>query len=221
MIVEFVHAYQLIFELKLLLRKYFDYSQKDRSPLISLRKVFEQLNGSHPTYEHSFWAKGSLTKLKEYCLHFSNNTSLQNEHHINLHMTAHQALLTTMHIQELLNSLIMNPYTQNSGVILKLFPIKNSFLNLQKHIKQMIRYFPKVLRPFWNNENVILCLLRIRTQLTEIYGSDFFAKYCKWPRKRVSGDLFQFLVQRFKERGFEALLPTIQQIFESERRANG
>ena len=66
--------------------------------------------------------------------------------------------------------------------------------------------------PYWDNENVILCLLRIRQSLIDIYGEDFIDKRLKWPAK--SKELLEFLSQRYRERGFESLLPTIQQFHE-------
>lgn len=217
MMVEFIQTYQLTFQIKTLIHEHLDSNEKSNSVLHSLSHILGQLVGHFPHQGRSSfsrWAKGSLTKLKEYAEQFSRNSSHQNKQHVNLHMATHQAWLTALHNLELLNSLSMNPYTPNSDAILLLLPLKRTFNTLQIRFNQVIRHIPRVMREYWNNENVILCLLRKRAQFIEIYGSDFLYKRLKWPVK--TKELAQLLVERYQARGFEALLPTIQQILDSQ-----
>ena len=215
--VEFVQTYQLTLQIKKLIQENLDSPQISSELFPSLIQILGQLTGCLSQHERSAfsrWTKGSLTKFKEHCEQFSRNSSHQNKQHVSLHMAAHHAWLTAIHNFELLNSLYTNPYTQNPKTLLHLFPLKRSFHILQNRINQIIRYIPHVMNDYWNNENVILCLLRKRAQFTEIYGSDFLYKRFKWPVKIK--ELIQLLVLRYQARGFEALLPTIQQILDSE-----
>jgi len=217
MMVEFVQTYQLTFQIKTLIQQNLGFSQISQALLPSLIQILRQLIGGIPQQERSSfsrWTNGSLTKFKEHCEQFSRNSLHQNRQHVNLHMAAHHAWLTAIHNFELLNSLSINPYTQNQQSLLRLFPLKRSFNTLQIRFNQIIRYIPRVMNDYWNNENVILCLLRKRARFVEIYGSDFLNKRFKWPVK--TKDLVRVLIQRYKSRGFEALLPKIQQILDTE-----
>jgi len=78
---------------------------------------------------------------------------------------------------------------------------------------QMGRTIPRILNEYWNNENVIYCLLRKKDVLEEIYGSDFY-KRLKWPKK--TSDLIELLLNRYQARGFEALLPLIHHLLVSK-----
>lgn len=218
MIVEFVHTAQLTAKLSVLSEEYFSAKKPSLSGLPHLKQGVAQLLCNYPqqnSSSHSRWTKGPLTKLKEYCQIFSCNSSHQNKPQINLHMAAHQALLNTVHLHELLNSLTVNPSIPNSGTLLNLLPIRRTFDTFQARMNQVIRYFPSVLHPFWTNENVLLCLLRKRSWFLDIYGPDFFDKRFKCPVK--AKELYQFLTQRFQERGYDSLIPMIQLYCDSER----
>jgi hypothetical protein len=220
MIVEFLQTYQLTFKIKTLIQEHLDSPQTSETLYSSLIQLLAQLIGCFTQKERpsfSPWIKGSLTKLKEYCEQFSINSSHQNEHHIHLHLAAHQTWLTAVNNLEMLNS-SSDLNKKNSDVILFLQSLKKSFHVLQLRFNQVIQYIPKVIVDFWHNENVILCLLRKRSQLVEIYGPDFLYKRFKWPFK--AKELVQLLINRYQERGFEALLPTIQHILDSAETLN-
>lgn len=217
-IIGFVETYQLTSQIKILILERLDSNQDFQSLFSSLKLTFKRLLESHPQQEnssHSRWTQGALTRLKTYCEQYSRNSSHQNKHHCNLHMMTHQAWLTAFHTLELVNALTVNPYTQNAETILHLLPVKRSFNSLLNRINQVMRCFPKILHAYWNDENVMLCILRIRGELTQIYGSDFLHKRFKCPFKPK--ELIQFLLKRYQERGFDDLLPTIQQLFETEK----
>ena len=218
MIVESAHSFQLAIKLNTLIQEHFDLQKPSSSLLSDLKRILEQLITHHPQQEsssHSRWTKGSLTKLKEYCELFSRNSSHQNKHHTTLHMTAHQALLNAVHLQELLNFVMINPAASDSAPLLNLEPFKRTFKAFQTQINRLIRHFPKVLKPFLENENVILCLMRTRQSLIQIYGSDFIDKQFKWPVK--SKKMMDYLCHCYEKRGFETLLPTIRQMQEAEK----
>jgi hypothetical protein len=214
---EFIQSYQLTLQMKILIQD--DLNSRQELSLLSssLIQLLGQLVGYLPQQERapfSRWTKGPLTKFKEYCEQLSHNSSYQNKLYSNLHMAAHQAWLTAIHNLELLNYLHISSYTKkNQRSILFFHPLQRAFHGLQMRFNQIRRYIPRVMSAYWNDENVILCLLRKRALLTEIYGSDFLYKRFKWPMK--TSELIRLLVQRYQARGFEALLPTIQHILES------
>lgn len=217
MIVEFVHTVQLAARLKALVSEHFNSEGSSQSGLANAKQILEHLIRYHRHQEpssYSRWTKGCLTKLKEYCELFSSNSLHEEKHPINLHMSAHQALLNAIHAQELLNSLIINPYIPNSEGVLNLLPIKRILGSFQSKINQLIRYFPQVITPFWDDENVILCLLRNRPLLLDIYGADFIDKRFKWPVN--TNELVQLLSTRYQARGFDSIFSTIQQLFEAD-----
>lgn len=213
---EFVRVHQLTSQLKTLTQEHLDSDQSSRTILHSLLQILGKLLGCFPQQKNSTfsgWTKGSLTKLREYSEQFSRNSSHQKRQHVNLHMATHQTWLAAIHYLELIRSLCINPYTQNSDTILLLLPLKRAFNSLQIRFNQVIRSFPRIMNEYWNNENVILCLLRKKALFVDIYGPHFLFKHFKWPVK--THDLIQLLIQRYQLRGFEALLPTIQQIVDS------
>jgi hypothetical protein len=215
---EFIQSYQLTLKIKLLVQEHLDSHPPSDALIFGLIQILGQLVGCPPQQERpssiSHWTKGPLTKFKEHCEQFSRNSLHQNKQHVDLHMAAHQAWLISLHTLELLNSLTLNPYVANPKTILFLSPLKRAFQHLQIRINQIIRYIPRIMNVYWNNENVLLCLLRKKELLTEIYGPDFLHKRFKWPLK--TAELIQLLIERYQARGFDSLLPTIQQLLVSK-----
>ncbi len=217
-LVEFLHAYQLALQIKVLVTEYLDTIHQSDQEFNPLLQIFSKLLGSLPQQDQfSFfrWTKGSLTKLKEYCEQFSRNSKHRNADHINLQMAVHQAWLASMHNLTLLSSL-QPAYSRQQKTTFLLNPLKRAFNNLQIRFNQITRYIPQVVTAYWNNENVLLCLLRKRKQLAEIYGPDFFYKRFKWPLN--ADEIAQFIIKRYQKRGFDSLLPWIQELLALEEK---
>jgi hypothetical protein len=212
---EFIHSYLLTSQIRTLIQNRADPNQAFDALPPSLVEILGRLVGSLPHNESSRWTKGHLVKFKEYCDQYSRNSAHQNKQHAHLHMAAHQALQTAIHNLELLNSLHINPQHQKDDIAILLLPVRRALHTLQIRFDQICRYLPRIVSTYWNNENVILCLLRKRGLLSEIYGDNFLFKRFKWPIKSFP-ELFRLLVQRYEARGFEALLPTIQQLYQVE-----
>lgn len=214
---EFIQSYHLIVQIKSLIQKRLDSNQTLDSLFDSIIPILGQLVGGFSQQERppfSRWSRGPLTKFKEYCEQFSRNAAHQNKKHVNLHLAAHQTWLKALYNFELLNSLHINPYTPNTKSILFLLSLKRAFHSFQTRFDQISRLLPQVLNEYANNENVILCLFRKKDSLSEIYGRHFLYKRFKYPVK--SSELMEFLIKRYQMRGFEALFPTIQHLFESK-----
>ncbi len=207
-IVEFIQTYQLALQIKTLVQEYIDSIQTSDHAYTSLFQKFGQLIGSLSKQEYfSQWTQGSLTKLKEYCEQFSLNSKHQNESHIHLNRAVYQAWLTAMHHFELLNALKPNKAQKKAYLLIS---FKRSCHHLQTRFNQVMRYIPRAMMTYWDNENVALCLLRKRTQLAAIYGADFLSKRFKWPIKL--DEMISLVIQRYQKRGFDPLLPMIKNI---------
>ncbi|MFI0434283.1 MAG: hypothetical protein ACH350_00970 [Parachlamydiaceae bacterium] len=182
----------------------------------ALIQILSEMIGSPQQQEHpsiSRWIEGPLTKFKEYCEQFSRNSSHENKCHVHLHMAAHQAWLMAVYNLELLNSLWTNPYIPHSRSSLFYLPIKRSFQTFQIRLNQVYRYIPRILHDFADNENVVYYLMRNQRALSEIYKEDFFHKQFKWSKK--SSPAIALLVSRYQTRGFEAIPPSIQHLYDT------
>lgn len=213
MIVEFVHIYQNLFQVHTLIQEQLDSNHLSVTLFPSLIQLLEQLVGSPSQQEKSSfsrWTKGSLTKFKDYCEQFSRNSSHQNKQYVSLHMAAHQTWLVAVHNLELLNSLYMHASLKPIQQQMKTISFKRIFNHLHMRFNQVIKRFPRVITDYSNNENIILCLLRRKSQFVEIYGTDFLANRFKWSTKLK--ELVQLATQRYQARGFEAILSMIQQL---------
>lgn len=211
LIEEFIRSFQLNFQINRLLEDQLGSSQNISTICTPCLRILLQLIG-HPSQQEkslaSLWTKGPLTRFKEYCEHFSSNTFHQNKEHVNLHIATQHAWLMAVYIFELLNSYATNPS------ILFLMPLKRAFNLLQKRFNQIGKYIPRVTSAYWKNENVILCLLHKKNILEEIYGLESLYKWFKWPEK--TADLNKMLVERYRLRGFQDILPIIQSLFAKE-----
>ena len=174
-----------------------------------------QLIGLLPHREHPsfpYGTTGPLTKLKSYCEQFARNSLHRHPSHLALHKAACQTWLAAIHGMELLNAWqvelrdVVNPSA--------IFPLKRSFDKLKIRFNQLTRSLPRVIRDYRQNENVLLCLLRKKEALSDIYGSEFLYTHFKWPLQ--AQELAQWVIQRYRGRGFEALQSTILQLFENQ-----
>lgn len=215
-VVEFIQTYDLISQLETLSKDSLDSLQTTENVLSSLTLIFIQLVGSHTQQEglsFTFWSKGCLSKLKEYCEQQSRNTHHQDEHHVTIHMAVHQAWLNALHNLELLNALHPTEIKSAKSAFL-LLSLKRHIKSLQTRFKQVVQAIPRLITNFWDNENVLLYLLREKPQLIKIFGSDFLYKKLKCPIKsKLYVDL---LTQRYHARGFDSLPPKIQEALATE-----
>jgi len=214
---EFIESYQLVFQIKTLIQKRLNFNQTLDSLSSSLIHLLSQLIGSppkHERYSFSRWTKGPLTKFKEYAEQFSRNSRHQNRMHIHLHISTRQAWVKAIHNLELLDYLYVNPCPPNPKAVLFLIPLKHALKTLQVCFNQISRYIPRIVNAYWDDENILLFLLRKKALLAKIYGNDFLYQEFKWPIK--GSELIQLLTERYQTRGFEALLPVIQELSQEE-----
>lgn len=212
LLVEFVHVHQVINQIQEYSTPGF-HSEELPEPLFSsLITSLKQLIGNAPTHYQFFsffhWSKGSLFKLKEYSKLLVRHA--ENEHRplFLLHRIINQTWTIANQSLELLHKMeeLIAPLKHNTDLILQL---KNTLKKLFSCFNQVIRKVPSIIEAYRNNENVMLCLLRQKDALQQIYGHVFYKKF-KW----LSTDqLKNFLHQRYHARGFNSLLPSVQQVF--------
>jgi hypothetical protein len=159
----------------------------------NVSQCIEKLSGSSKISMKMYsWnlEEGILSKLKNYCEHFS----LNNKDYHDLHHFAHQAWLNCL----------------QSFEILKCNCISSK--NLQKvlnRIASLMRRFARIalrlIQKYREDENILFFVLRNHEQLDAIYGSQFvFKLFSRLFPRGLSGAL-EFLQQRYSARGFENL----------------
>lgn len=213
---DFIQAHLLIAQIRDLIQINMHLPQVSTALFPSLIQILEQLIGSS-SYQrhsvHSYWANGALTKLKEHCEQFSLNSSHQNKRYLSLHLSTYyawsMAIDNLAYLKSLDSSSQPNPsFSQDSN------SIKRSFEQFQKRFNQITRTIPLILKGYWNNENVLYCVLRKKEIFAEIFGKEFLSKKLKVTKEK--SDLVKFLVQRYQVRGFENILPAIERLFDQE-----
>lgn len=212
---EFVNAHHLTTQMQPLMDHYCESETHSELTLSQLNRLGGQLVGcfsNHKQFSFSRWSQGSLSKLKEYSEKLSIQTQNQNVQFTNLQMITRQAWINGVHNLELLTSLQeFFPKTERHLVLRAKF--KKAFKNLTSSFSRIARQIPLIVRQYWQNENVVLCLLRHHAPLMTIYGNTHLYKKFKWPSKIT---LKEHLDRRYLERGFVTLIPIINQIFTRE-----
>jgi hypothetical protein len=204
---EFVLTYQLASQIRDLTLKGFGSKQNLEESIPSLFYHFNQLLGFGADPDQSLcWTKGPLTKLKNYCEQFSQNTENQNKIHWDLYTYVHQTWVTALENLEL-----MNIFQQSRAIRLtksSFLNIKRTFGHLEEQLNQIVKHIPRVLSSYKNNENVLFFLMRKKESLSEIYGSDFLSKIFNFSQTNT---LFQLMTKKYIKRGFDHLLPRFEQ----------
>lgn len=216
---EFIYAFQLFLKIKTLISESSAPRQTTDSALSSMIDLFTQLVGNQGFQEklsHSQWSKGCLTKLKDYCEQQSRNSKHQKKQHLALHMAAHELWLSALHNLELLQ--VLNENLQLGKTEYLVVSLKRTIGIIEKRFNQVIRSIPRLINNFLDNENVIQYLLRHQRQLAEIYGTDFFTNVLK--RHLAPNAYVEFIVRRYRSRGFVELPQKIEQLLASEEFPN-
>lgn len=206
---EFVEAYQLY--------KQIQYQAKSPLSLASLESTLPELYAcfiqliGYSSYPHAFalFEQGSLSKLKDYCEQFSQNSYPQNKIGLVLYNQVYKLWLKSLYILESLRKLEL-AIESKEELLLALEKELNQFNLL---MKRMTKQIPRILAVYQNDENVLYFLLRNQNQLTNIYGSSFILKIFKTLFKKER-QAFQWLTKRYTERGFNHLMPTLHQQFD-------
>ncbi len=213
MIVEFIETHQLLLQIETLFQNMQGSQQlfleKELSSLIQMAPFL--LQGFSSSHEASSfgWVEGALTKLKMYCEHFCSNAEQKEKKGIELYLALHQTELAVRHSFSLLSSLKRQGIPSEAFSFLS---IQRAFASLKMRFNRVIRSFPRLVRDYCHDENILLCLLRKKGALTKIYGSDFLAKSFKCSLSPQ--ELMRLLLKQYQTRGFFSLPPLIQKNLE-------
>lgn len=208
---EFIHIYDLNTKFKSIIEEH-----AESDDVLNFHSSFTQflhlLIGSHPFNTQTLitdWISGPVTKLKNYSEYFSQNTEHQNKLHFNLSLVAHQTWLVIVQNLELFRFL----KKESTSLPLPQFSeqFQRAFYHLQMRCNQIRRLIPRIVSTLWEDENVILYLLQKKEVLAEIYGSKFLSKQFKSPWNEPQ--LQELLIKRYRARGFDSLVPIINQHF--------
>ena len=209
---EFLQSYQSHMQIKSILNKCFDDSAITDYHFSNLEKIMSQLVGYlSPQKQHtsiSRWKRGTLSKLKEYTEKLLEQIKREDKQLQNLYKAVHRAWLIAVHNLELLHQ-SQNVFLKTEQASVEIEKLKKGFKPLERELKRIKNQIPFLFRTYWNNENIIFCLFRYREALIGIYGNDFNKKF-KWPTNHSK--IKNLLDKRFQERGFDSLLPHINQI---------
>ena len=175
-------------------------------PFAELIVLLKQLVGTQthvqPLSPLSNWTTGALTKLKKYCELLSRHTPYQKRHPLQLYRAVHQTWIAAIDHLELLQ-IMHTVLTQNITPVSKIY-IKR-VKNLQTRFERVIKQVPKMIHPYWNNENVMLCLMRYKGPLTQIYGEIPLYEKFKWPINPQ--EIKDALIQKYTKKGVKYIAP--------------
>lgn len=207
---EFIMTHQLASQIKQCAQATFPSNQNSAEFVSPLFQQLNQLLGTAVNKEKtsaSRWTRGPLTKLKNYCEQFTLNSQHRNKRHVALYTYVHQAWLSAIHNVELLS---LFQQTLHVPVATSMFSsIKRALTHLDQRLNNISKQIARILGSYQDNENVLFFILRWKDPLSKIYGADFITHIfkCFFQTDQVS----QLLIQRYLKRGFEHLLPLIQE----------
>lgn len=81
---------------------------------------------------------------------------------------------------------------------------------LFKHFARVVELIPQLMIQFKTNENVLFFLLKNQEELDKIYEPSFVRELCAEMFDGGLQEMAEFIVKRYRERGFFHLIPTIE-----------
>ena len=216
---EFFSSHRLILQVDTQIKNYLTSSE----PISSLQKflipILGELVDPITHYTNSslpHWKKGSLIKLEEYCSLLLNSCLVPLTLHNSCQKLEKAAKKTLSTAIALSKKLTIIPHSQQPLIDSDSFSMLNhAYQTLLDQFNQIIQTLPRILKTGRNDENIVYCLLRNQNSLAHIYGNDRFEHHFKW--LKITPKFTKFLIQRYKTRGFDPLLPKIKQLCESNR----
>lgn len=211
-VIKFLETHELVRQIRYL----FDFNNSLNSALEqSIHPLYQKLSQlvdpvsdyNREGQSSSQWTKRPLTKLKHYCEQFSINDCYRNKAGQILSRSAQQAWLSALQNLDLVR-IFQQSIASPSTIASFISAIKQNLNRLNRHLNRVEKYLPYVLSSYEDNENVLFFLLRKKEDLMNIYGSDFMSKiFTRFDEKKAISELIS---QRYKNRGFEHLLNSIQ-----------
>lgn len=147
--------------------------------------------------------RGILTKLREHADLFAQSMN-EDSMGYNLHDYFHKALLKCKLALDILNLKYEESSVDTSKICMHIEQAKREINRSAKLLVQTIFRFRE-------NENVLYCLLRYSDRIEELYGKHFLRRLLRKMHPPTLAQVFDFLKKRYTERGFNYLIPSIEQ----------
>lgn len=185
------------------------FDSSDPPSLDIIAPSLAKLAGSAHGYMRLFsWNDdGIQTKLKNYCALLCQNGSGRIKNEVGMHREANQAWLISL---QLLDTIRLQDTSTKKTIHL----LQSLFKKLDLSTKRFARYTANAILLFHNDENLLFFILRYKEGLDKIYGDGYLAKALRKMFPRSLDKAKNFLVQRYTDRGFDHLIPIIQEKIE-------
>lgn len=185
------------------------YVLSDPPSLDVIASSLAKLAGSAHGYMRLFsWNDdGIQTKLKNYCALLCQNGTSRVKNEVGMHREANQAWLIAL---QLLDAIRLQDTSTKKTIHL----LQSLFKKLDRSTKRFARYTANAICLFHNDENLLFFILRYKEDLDELYGEGFIAKILRKMFPRSLDKAKNFLMQKYTDRGFDHLIPIIQEKIE-------
>lgn len=175
--------------------------KSERKSLIdALSTHITTLSGSAHDYMRLFaWGDdGILSKLKNYCSLFAQNSEDYSKVHLAISREANKAWLLSLEVLDLMHD--THSGEELSDAILK---IKHTLSRLKRLIAEVVLEFRK-------DENVLFFILRQHEKLESLHREGFTKKILQKMYPKGLKELERFMIKGYTARGFHHLLPFIR-----------
>lgn len=205
---EFLTAHQAIHELPRLYDAFAGGIREERGDLgLPLLNALGELAGAMP--EEAFdapWTRrhGTLAHLKHYCLSYAAPAGHE------LQSIARQVFYAALNARDLLWSL--QAPLDEERYALDLACLSGLVSRLVSEIDAFSEQLKSHLLRYGRDENVIYYLLQQSEPLLKIYSAEFLCNLLKEMFADGTSDARSFLQDRYHERGFDHLLPSIDEL---------
>lgn len=185
-----------------------------RQVLCELIHISQHLAGSSYAYMRLFsWNHEGeiLHKLNNYCALFSRLSTLDPSQSTKFYQHANQMWISCIRLHDLFCSMLDTPQKNWSG------PLSNfhaQMARLTNGIKRFTVMLAQIIPKYSNDENIIFFILRHANEFDVIYNQGFVKNLFN----KISPDGLDYLqnsiVDKYKNRGFDNLIPIINTKFE-------
>jgi hypothetical protein len=175
-----------------------DRTQQAAACQSQIKAAFSRLVGSNSCERLIAWhfEEGMLSKLKTYCILFSQNNERDEKELLCMHHYIDKAWQQGVQAKILLNNSELNNSEEDRPQFLAALEKMNQ--SIQRFAKQMAR----ILLQFREDENIIFFLLRHRTELETVYSPRFLNKLLLRMYPKGLCELKQLLKAKYNNRGF-------------------
>jgi hypothetical protein len=166
-----------------------------------IKEILTKLVGPTRDYMQLFswnFNQGLLAKLRTYCALFLQNADTDEKELIAIQHYADKIWQNCLQATDALHEL-----PQDHALLFS--ALEKSGTAMQRFAKLIARLIPQ----FKNDENVIFYILRNHKLFDKLYGNRFAFKLFSKIYPKGLKEAQQFLIEKYRERGFENMLPVI------------